>query len=65
LDSLKSLDLLEKMEDLEKDKIGLKKTIKYYEGSLSEAHKRIEELEKNPVIIPKKEILKKITEKFN
>jgi len=65
LDSLKSLDLLEKMEDLEKDKIGLKKTIKYYEGSLSEANKRIEELEKNPVIIPKKEILKKITEKFN
>jgi len=65
LDSLKSLDLLEKIEDLEKDKIGLKKTIKYYEGSLSEANKRIEELEKNPVIIPKKEILEKITEKFN
>jgi len=42
----------------------LKKDLKFYNDMLSEQEKKIDELEKNPIILPKNKIIEKISEKL-
>lgn len=60
-----TIDLYKKISKSKDSEIKeLKKEVKFYSNILTDQGKKIDELEKNPIILPKNKIIEKISEKL-